>query len=199
MFSRRASALSSPTIIPTEDATTTPFPEQHLPEEGCRWCGRPRITPRSPVSLYFFYDRYCDECIAVQREVLEPLRRKYGVQLVVEARDIETSVENYRLLRALEEEHGLERGALPEIFIGSDVLVGEEMIRERLAGLVEEYLARGGVGLPTVQVSSSAEPTREDRNRQPVAGARADIDFAHSIALIVVIVLFLVLAVRIKR
>jgi cytochrome c biogenesis protein CcdA len=68
--------------------------------------------------------------------------------LSVERRDVEGSSEAYNLLRALERHYGVTHGEMPVIFIGDEVLAGEQEARERLPTLVERYLAQGGVALP---------------------------------------------------
>ena len=115
--------------------------------------------PRSVVQMYFFYDRLCGECVLVEEEVLAPLKERLGEQLLVKRVDVETSTDNYNLLRGLERQYGLERGAMPVVFIGQEALAGETAVRERLPGLVEEYLAAGGTTLPELTATPTPVPT----------------------------------------
>ena len=136
-------------VIPSASPVPTALSgEDRLPEAECRWCRRPESNEQPVVHLYYFYDRLCDECLGMKAEVLDPLAEHYGAHLVIEARDIEGSASNYQLMRSLERLHGLESGAMPEIFIGDEVLLGEAAIRQYLAALIEKYGQQGGVALP---------------------------------------------------
>jgi len=126
-------------------------PGGHTPQPGA-------ATPQPVAHVLFFYDRLCHACTVVQEEVLPPLQEKYGSQLVIDQRDVEGSTSNYNLLRALERQAGVAYGDMPAVFIGQDALYGEEAVRERLAGLIEQYLAQGGVPLPTLVPQATWTP-----------------------------------------
>ncbi|MFQ6000594.1 MAG: hypothetical protein ACE5LG_02885 [Anaerolineae bacterium] len=123
---------------------------------------------QEPVARFFvFYAEDCSHCLAIEAEVLTPLSQKYGER--IEIRRFEITVrENYEVMRRLEKEYGIAGGAIPEIFIGDEVLIGEEEIRNRLLGLIEEYLALGGCDFPSPDIplpgpttiaTPSVEPT----------------------------------------
>jgi len=76
---------------------------------------------------------------------------------VIHERDVEKS--DYPEMRSLEQKHGLETGALPEIFIGDEALLGCDDIQERLEPLIDRYLATGGAPLPAVDPTPTATPT----------------------------------------
>ena len=134
----------------------------------------PSSTPTPPpvVHVLFFYDRMCGECVVVQKEILPSLREKYGPQLVIEERDVEGSSSNYNLLRALEQQLGGADGAMPAVFIGQEALYGERAVRDGLAGLIEEYLAQGGVDWPKVTPSPTPVVT-------PTAGEDGSLPAVH--------------------
>ena len=141
----------------------SPIPTSTPTVKVCHMCDEDEIpvdtpTPRPVVHVLFFSDRLCQECVVVQKEVLQPLQDKYGARLVIEQRDVEGSASNYNLLRALENQHGVVGGAMPAVFIGQEALNGEEAVRERLPGLIEKYLAQGGVSLPPVAPRETSTP-----------------------------------------
>lgn len=121
----------------------------------------PPAEAEAVVEMYFFGDRLCAECPVVEEEVIGPLEERYGAQLVVERRDVGGSSENYSLLRGLERAYGVEAGKMPAIFIGEQVLMGEEETRERLPALVEAYMEAGGVALPEAAAAPEPEPEAE--------------------------------------
>ncbi len=154
--------LADLTSIPTPPAGPTLRPTPTI--KACHICDEEEFppstsTPQPVVHVYFFYDRLCGECLVVQEEVLPPLQEKYGSQLVIEQRDVEGSASDYNLLRALERRYGVVYGDMPAVFVGQDALNGEEAVRERLPGLIEKYLARGGAALPEVDLSPTPSPT----------------------------------------
>jgi cytochrome c biogenesis protein CcdA/glutaredoxin len=109
----------------------------------------PSPTPTSDgaIHLWLFYSSKCSPCHELKEEILPSILSKYGEnRVVVHERDIEHG--SYELMRALEKQHGLEYGAMPEIFIGKDVLLGNEEIEAQLEDLIDRYLAQGGVSLP---------------------------------------------------
>jgi cytochrome c biogenesis protein CcdA len=132
--------------------------------QNCAHChmvitSRPNTpTPQPVVHVVFFYDRLCAECKVVQDEVLPALREKYGPQLVIDQRDVEGSVSNYNLLRALEQQYGVAPGNMPVVFVGRDALNGELAVREMLPRLIEVYLAQGGAPSPVDGIDATITP-----------------------------------------
>ncbi|HAL60880.1 MAG TPA: hypothetical protein DCP08_00550 [Chloroflexi bacterium] len=123
---------------------------------------------QEPVVRFFvFYAQDCAHCQAVEEEVLIPLSQRYGEQIEVRRFDISVP-QNYEVMLRLEGEYGFSASQIPAIFIGHEVLVGEEEIRARLERLVEEQLAAGGCDFPcpdtplpapTTIATPSVEPT----------------------------------------
>ena len=133
-----------------------------------------------PVVRFFVFEAQdCSHCQAVEEQVLTPLAEEYGGQIEIKRFDI-GAMENYEVMVRLEKEYGVSGLAIPQIFIGDTVLVGEEEIRERLGDLVDQYLGAGGYDYPTednpvvapiIPSSTAAEPFCED----PAAASEADV------------------------
>ena len=103
------------------------------------------------VRGFYFYSPDCPHCQAVAREVLPGLQQRFGSRLELRLFDVREP-HNYAVLVALEARYGVQESGLPEAFIGSDVLVGEEAMRSGLAALIEKHLAAGGTDFPTSDV-----------------------------------------------
>lgn len=116
----------------------------------------PTPTPEPVVHFWLFYDTYCASCVRVLDDVLPQILSRYETgQVVVHGWDLARSDSETR--HALEKQHGLDSGEIPQVFIGDQVLLGEEEIQERLGLLIDRYLAQGGVALP--QVTPLPSPT----------------------------------------
>jgi len=116
------------------------------------------------VRVFYFYSPECTHCQAVDRDVLPGLRERYGSRLELRMFD-GREPHNYEVLLKLEEQYGVENGGFPEVFIGSDVLIGESDMRNKLGPTIERYLAAGGVDFPSqdVPVAMPAAPTATPR------------------------------------
>jgi cytochrome c biogenesis protein CcdA len=140
----------------------------------------PLVGAEEPVVRFFVFEAQdCDHCWVVREQVLAPLQEQYGPQVEIQAFDI-GAMENYEVMVRLEKEYGVSGLAIPQIFLGDTVLVGEEEIRERLGDLVDQYLEAGGRDYPTedrpvvapvVPFGTAAEPFCEE----PAAGSEADV------------------------
>jgi len=128
----------------------------------------PGLSAQGPIVRFFiFYAQDCAHCQAVEEEVLTPLSQRYGEQIEVRRFDISVP-QNYEVMLRLEGEYGFSASQIPAIFIGHEVLVGEEGIRARLERLIEVHLAAGGCDFPspntplpapTTIATPSVEPT----------------------------------------
>jgi cytochrome c biogenesis protein CcdA/glutaredoxin len=145
-------------LAATPGAASQPAPRPTPTVKACHECDDNVVlgTADAVVHVLFFYDRLCEECVAVEEQVIAPLQESYGAQLVVDRRDVEGSTDNYNLLRSLEKRYGVKHAEMPVIFVGEHVLAGEQEARDRLAELVELYLDMGGVTLP--EASSTGAP-----------------------------------------
>lgn len=116
------------------------------------------------VQAVLFYTETCPHCQVVLKEVLPPLQTQYGSQLDIRLIEISEQA-NYQLLLQMESLHAVpaDKATVPEIFIGDQVLFGENEIRAQLPGLIEEYLRQGGISWPAGLEAAStptASPTR---------------------------------------
>ena len=140
----------------------------------------PVAGAEEPVVRFFVFEAQdCEHCRVVREEVLAPVQQEYGRQVEIQTFDI-GAMENYEVMVRLEKEYGVSGLAIPQIFIGDTVLVGEEQIRERLGDLVDQYLEAGGCDYPTkdkpvvapaMPSGTAAEPFCED----PAAVSEADV------------------------
>jgi len=110
----------------------------------------PVVFAREPVvRVLLFWAEGCPHCHVVLEEVLPPLEEEYGEALEIKTVELSTS-ESYEMFLAAEEMYQVptDRREVPTLFIGEHVLVGSDEIAEELPGLIEEYLAAGGVDFP---------------------------------------------------
>jgi cytochrome c biogenesis protein CcdA/protein-disulfide isomerase len=103
------------------------------------------------VRAMLFWSQTCPHCHVVLNETLPPLQEKYGDQLevlTVEASD-QAGYELWMLaietLRIPDDRLGV-----PMLLVSDQVLVGSYDIPEQLPGLIEQYLAAGGVDYPSI-------------------------------------------------
>jgi len=120
----------------------------------------PVLKAQSPVvHAVLFYSSECPDCQAIINDFLPQIQRQFGAQFDITMLDI-GQADNYQWLVALEKEYGVPEQAatIPEVFIGDQVLVGADEIREQLADLIEKYLSSGGVDYPPTPAPESASP-----------------------------------------
>ena len=125
-------------------------------------------TPVSPenqpsgvvVRAVLFWMNGCPHCHYVLDEVLPPVQYKYGEQLEIRLIELVTSAD-VDLLFKTAASFGIpnEGVAVPFLVIGDRVLVGSDQIPAELPGLIESYLAAGGVDLPEIPGLES-DPTQ---------------------------------------
>jgi hypothetical protein len=139
----------------------TPIPEPT--RKVCHLCDEDVASPAAtatplPVAhLWLFYSSHCSDCTVVMKEILPAIRETYAAgQVVVHERDLEKG--SYEMMQALESIHEPQVGGIPKIFIGSQMLVGEKAIRDRLPSLIDEYLASGGVDLAAIPALPTPTP-----------------------------------------
>jgi cytochrome c biogenesis protein CcdA/glutaredoxin len=114
------------------------------------------------VQFRFFYAEDCPHCQAIKNELFPDLLTQYGSQLEITYLEISEPAVFQEML-VLEKQYNVppEMADVPEVFIGDQVLIGEEAIREKLPGLVDQFLREGGVHLaPLAQgvTNDSGEP-----------------------------------------
>ncbi len=117
----------------------------------------PTATPDRSVRFWLFWDSHCGDCLVLMDEILPPILARYEEgQVIAVQYDLERG--GYEFAAALERQYGLVYGDVPEIFIGDYALLGNEEIQTRLPGLIDYYLAQGGVALTPVQPLPTPTP-----------------------------------------
>ncbi|MCR4406160.1 MAG: hypothetical protein NUW24_04440 [Anaerolineae bacterium] len=128
------------------------------------WLTPHAVAQKPVVHMLLFYSPECPHCQSIIEDFLPQIKEQFGDQLEITMLDIGQSTDNYRWMLALEQERGIseQEAAIPEVFIGDQVLIGENAIRENLARIIQEYLDAGGVNYPpTPALSTVEEPTPE--------------------------------------
>ena len=106
--------------------------------------------PSQPVvQVVLFYSPSCGHCQYVITETLLPLLEQYGEQLVIVGVDISLSGGQVLFYTVLEY-FNQEQGPVPFLVIGDTFLIGSGEIPEKFPGLIEQYLALGGLDWPTI-------------------------------------------------
>ncbi len=115
----------------------------------------------------------------VINNTLLPLLEQYGDQLSMVGIDV-TSSSGQILFTAALQYFNLESSGVPFLVIGDTFLVGSLNIPEKFPGMIEEYLAQGGVDWPaipglaeTLAASQSAEATSAAGSTPAAASAPA--------------------------
>jgi cytochrome c biogenesis protein CcdA len=104
--------------------------------------------------MALFYSGKSEVSTGIIDGMLPSLREIYSIE--VRLYDVDNP-ENFALLAALEKKHGLAGSDLPVVFVGDEVIAGEEEIWERLESTVAEYELLGGSDFPEmVQPSGDA-------------------------------------------
>ena len=98
------------------------------------------------VHAVLFYSPACGHCHQVITVDLPPLMDKYGARLEIVGIDV-TQPAGQDLYLAAQEHFSIspDRHGVPTLVIDDIVLVGSAEIPEQLPGLIEHYLAQGGV------------------------------------------------------
>jgi uncharacterized membrane protein/thiol-disulfide isomerase/thioredoxin len=118
------------------------------------------------VRAVLFYSPTCPHCEFVINETILPMVKKYGDQLQIIGIDVTQQQGQTYFLSAIQK-FKLEAAGVPFLVIDDTYLIGSVDIPEKFPGLVETYLAQGGVDWPditglteTLQASQNTpEPT----------------------------------------
>jgi uncharacterized membrane protein/thiol-disulfide isomerase/thioredoxin len=120
----------------------------------------------SVVHAVMFYSPSCGHCHYVITEVLPPLLEQHGEQFQIVGVNV-AEAGGQALYQATVEHFTIptERRGVPTLIIGDTVLVGSGEIPEQLPGLIESYLAQGGMDWPAVpglvEALAASAPTPE--------------------------------------
>lgn len=109
------------------------------------------VTADSVVRAVLFYSPTCPHCHEVIQNDLPPLIEKYGERLDIIGVDV-TQDSGQALYQAAIRIFSIpaERLGVPALIVGDRVLVGSQEIPEFFPGLIEQYLAAGGVDWPVI-------------------------------------------------
>jgi len=105
----------------------------------------------SVVRVVYFTAADCSHCAVVVDDVLTSLQAEYGDRLQIKVVEISEPA-NYEMLTRAEEVFGAtseERG-LPTLIIDAEILIGEDVIHQRLPCLLDACLTAGGTGWPDI-------------------------------------------------
>ena len=118
---------------------------------GLALTGRPAGAAQPVVHAVLFYSPTCGHCHQVITVDLPPLIEHYGKRLSIVGIDV-TQPAGQQLYLTAQERFDIapERRGVPTLVIGDVVLVGSMEIPEQLPGLIEQYLAQGGVNWPDI-------------------------------------------------
>ncbi|RMF04574.1 MAG: vitamin K epoxide reductase [Chloroflexi bacterium] len=153
-------------------ATATPRPTPTI--KACHICDEEIIPPATPtpaeaaatekgeavVHAVLFWMATCPHCHYVLDEVLPPLEQKYGDRLQIRLIEV-NSEEAWNQLVQVGAAMGFSPDQLgvPFLVIGDKALIGSAQIPDELPGLIEQYLATGGVDYPNLPGLSQSPPT----------------------------------------
>jgi glutaredoxin len=108
---------------------------------------------RPVARFYLFYGETCPHCHEVIDNYLPKVNEKYGDQVEYELVEVWTDTDKYLTLLGLEAKLGVpedQRGGVPALIIGDQVLIGSRDIPDQLENIIDEYLAQGGVDYPSL-------------------------------------------------
>jgi uncharacterized membrane protein len=114
------------------------------------------------VRAVMFWMDTCGHCHYVLENVLPPLQAKYGEQFELALIELVSSEDVDRLYRTASE-YGIPENqvGVPFLIIGEEVLYGSDQVENQLPGLIERYLAQGGVDYPQVAGLGDVPPTSQ--------------------------------------
>jgi len=137
------------------------------------------IQPVSPVEAQsgvvqavMFWENGCPHCELVLSETIPGLQSKYAEKLQIDLIEV-VSVEDVNRLYSVGQAYGLakEQVGVPMLIIGDNILVGSKQIPEELPGLIDGYLASGGIQTVLRQTVLQAGETSGQTEVQAVEDA----------------------------
>jgi thiol-disulfide isomerase/thioredoxin len=111
-------------------------------------------TSLGTVRMVLFYSGKSEQ--GISEDLLPALREVYSID--VRLYDVDVPRNSF-LLMALEEQYGKKGSDLPVIFVGEDVISGEEEIWETLGSTIARYEALGGCEFPPFPDTVKEVPT----------------------------------------
>ena len=131
------------------------------------------------VHAVLFFSPACEHCHKVIEEVLPPLAEQYSQQLDIAGIDVQNTI-GQNLYQAAVAQFQIpdDRIGIPTLIIGDVVLVGASEIPQKLPGLIEEGLAKGGVDWPNIpglaEIITAQPETPQISGGQSLAAAAQD-------------------------
>jgi uncharacterized membrane protein len=131
------------------------------------------------VHAVLFYSPTCGHCELVINGTILPMIEKYGDQLQIIGIDV-TQQEGQVFFMSAMQKFNLESAGVPFLVIDNMYLVGSLDIPEKFPGLVETYLAQGGVDWPNIPelLEAIAHSSEAGTATAAVANAQTDIPTA---------------------
>jgi len=99
------------------------------------------------VRVYAFTSQGCSACELVSSESMQAIAAKVGCRLETQYFDVD-SIANWRRLTDLETKRHDTSNTIPVVFIGWEVLAGEEELTARLEPVIAKCAAEGGTAWP---------------------------------------------------
>ena len=150
-------AKAGPGILRTAKAVARGRLNSVWPRAACLvllWCAAvagpveaKQTTVPAVVQAVLFVSPTCHFCQQIVDQELPPAIQKYGSQLQILRVDVTTPAGDKLYSAALDTLHV--PGGVPIIFVGDTVLGGVN-IPTQLPGVVDKYLAQGGIGWPAI-------------------------------------------------
>jgi uncharacterized membrane protein len=149
----------------------------------------PAESEKPVVCAVMFWTDTCGHCKYVRENVLPPLQAQYGEQFELLSIQLVSSADVDRLY-ATAAAFGIPDAqvGVPFLLIGDQALIGSDQVEERLPGLIESYLAAGGVDFPRTAALEGLLPTEEPAGAAaaaPAQGAGERIGFILANAILV--------------
>jgi glutaredoxin len=115
----------------------------------------------SPIQMYLFYADDSPNCQAILQSYVPILKSQYP-SLDIKTFEIGDS-SNYEALAKLEKKFNRRGQELPVIFIGDQMLSGDQEIMEKLDPLILEYQMKGNLApsLPPIEIASMAKASEK--------------------------------------
>ncbi|RKZ34400.1 hypothetical protein DRQ33_02250 [bacterium] len=107
------------------------------------------------VEVEFFYSKYCEHCEEIINNFLPPILKKYEGKVNLTKYEIEDNLDNYELLLKREAQAGDSDNEIPVIFIGNEVLGGDEEIKKNFVKLLKKELKKEEL---TSHIASEEKP-----------------------------------------
>jgi cytochrome c biogenesis protein CcdA len=122
----------------------------------------------SSLPMYIFYAEDCPSCHAVLQSYVPTLKSMYPF-LEIKTFDLANPA-YYEALARLEQKYNRRGNELPVIFIGDQMLSGEQEVMEKLDPLILDYQLKGDLTppLPPVEISEVHHPPAAETPKTPV-------------------------------